>query len=422
MRGGRPLFGKVSISGAKNSALPLMAASLLTKDEIVLDNVPRLSDIVTMSNLLMNHGTKFSICGRRISDQTRHKVSLQSDQITNFTAPYDIVRKMRASVWVMGPLLARFGHVNVSLPGGCAIGARPIDLHLKAMEELGAEIILHNGYIEATAKRGLVGAEIVFEQVSVGATANAMMAATLASGKTLLKNAAMEPEMVDLAELLNKMGAKISGAGTREIEIEGMPSLHGATHSVVFDRIEAGMYAAAAVITGGEIIVQNVSMSIFDNIAQKIRDIGAEIRAINSSEILVRSTGNLKPLDVATGPYPEFPTDMQAQLMALLAISNGDSTITENIFENRYMHVPELNRMGANILTRGGVATVHGVNKLYAAEVMATDLRASGSLVLAGLVAEGETVVNRVYHLDRGYEKLEEKLGRCGADIWRVVN
>jgi len=421
IHGGQRLSGSVRISGAKNAALPLMAASLLTKDEIELDNVPQLSDIATMSHLLINHGVKLSICGTGGYDALKHRVILKADTITNFRAPYDIVRKMRASVLVLGPLLARFGRAEVSMPGGCAIGTRPIDMHLKAMQALGAEIYLHDGYIEAVAPNGLHGAEINFEVVSVGATENALMAATLASGKTIIRNAAMEPEIGDLATLLNKMGAKISGIGTSILEIEGVLELHSAKHPVIFDRIEAGTYAVAAVITGGELTLENVDPVFFSNIADKIIEVGASI-TYDGNIVKVSAHGHRKSIDLVTGPYPAFPTDMQAQLMALLAISEGTSTITENIFENRYMHVPELNRMGANIITKGGVATVQGVSHFYGAEVMATDLRASSSLVLAGLSASGETIINRVYHLDRGYEKIEDKLAKCGAKIYRVIS
>jgi len=422
VRGGLPLYGSVSISGAKNAALPLMAASLLTKETLVLSNVPQLSDTVTMSHLLMNHGVKLSICGRESDDCTKHKVFLNAEKITNFQAPYEIVKKMRASVLVLGPLVARFGYAKVSMPGGCAIGTRPINLHLEALEAMGAKINLEEGYIEAIAKNGLHGAEIDFKFVSVGATENILMAATLASGKTILRNAAMEPEISDLAKLLNRMGAKISGIDTNVLEIEGVSELHGTDYSVIFDRIEAGTYAVAAVITGGELILENVEYEVCSNIMDRIVEIGAIITNLGNNKIKVTANGQRKALDIITGEYPGFPTDMQAQLMALLSVSKGISTITENIFENRYMHVPELNRMGAKVFTRGGIATIEGVDQLYGAEVMATDLRASVSLILGGLVAKGETVINRVYHLDRGYEKLEDKFSKCGADIYRVIS
>lgn len=421
VRGGLPLHGIVRISGAKNAALPLMAASLLTKEMLILSNVPQLSDIATMSHLLMNHGVKLIICGRESEDGTKHKVFLNAEKITNFQAPYDIVKKMRASVLVLGPLVARFGYAKVSMPGGCAIGTRPINLHLDALEAMGAKINLEEGYIEAIAKNGLRGAEINFKFVSVGATENILMAATLASGKTILRNAAMEPEISDLAKLLNCMGAKISGIGTSVLEIEGVSELHGAEYSVIFDRIEAGTYAVAAVITGGEIILENVEYKVCSNIMERIVEVGAIITDLGNNKIKVAANGQRRALDIVTGEYPGFPTDMQAQLMALLSVSKGVSTIAENIFENRYMHVPELNRMGAKVFTRGGVATIEGVDQLYGAEVMATDLRASVSLILGGLVAKGETVINRVYHLDRGYEKLEDKFSKCGAEIYRVI-
>ncbi|MCH9754194.1 MAG: UDP-N-acetylglucosamine 1-carboxyvinyltransferase [Alphaproteobacteria bacterium] len=422
IQGGQPLHGTIKISGAKNSALPLMAAALLTKDTLELKNVPQLSDIVTMSHLLINHGVKLSICGMESSESINHKVFLNAEKIDNFEAPYEIVKKMRASILVLGPLLARFGFARVSMPGGCAIGTRPVNLHIKAMEALGAKVDLYEGYIEATAKNGLKGAEIHFENISVGATENALMAAVLASGKTVIKNAAMEPEIGDLARMLNAMGAKISGIDRGTLEIEGVSELHGTQYKVIFDRIEAGTYAAAAMITGGEITLENIDYNLFANISAKLSDIGARITKINDNKIIVASNGSRKSTDIITGAYPGFPTDLQAQFMTLLSVSEGKSSITENIFENRYMHVPELSRMGAQIETKGGVAYISGVNNFYGAEVMATDLRASVSLILAGLAAKGETIINRVYHLDRGYEKIEEKFGRCGANILRLTS
>jgi UDP-N-acetylglucosamine 1-carboxyvinyltransferase len=329
---------------------------------------------------------------------------------------------MRASILVLGPLLARFGFARVSLPGGCAIGTRPINLHLKAMEALGAKIDLHDGYVEATAKNGLSGAEIDFDHVSVGATENALMAAVLASGKSVIRNAAMEPEIGDLARMLNAMGAKISGIDTSVLEVEGVAELHGVHYQVIFDRIEAGTYAAAAIITGGEVTLENIDYQLFSNISTKLTEIGAKITEINNNKIIIASNGSRKCADIITGAYPGFPTDMQAQLMTLLSVSSGRSSITENIFENRYMHVPELNRMGAQIETNGGVAYISGVDSFYGAEVMATDLRASVSLILAALSAKGETVINRVYHLDRGYEKIEDKFSKCGANIHRITS
>lgn len=419
IRGGRPLHGDVMISGAKNAALPLMAASLLTKDTVILNNIPQLSDVVTMSHLLMNHGVKLSLCGMDDNTRNRHRLFLNASNIGNFEAPYDMVKKMRASILVLGPLVARFGVARVSMPGGCAIGARPVDLHVQAMRDLGAEVDLHDGYIEVSARNGLRGGEITFPFVSVGATENAVMAATLASGKTVIYNAAKEPEIMDLCKLLVSMGAKIKGAGTSNIEIEGVSELHGAKHKVVFDRIEAGTYAIAAIITGGELTLQNIDHDFFQNISDTISAVGGKFSRVSDNAVKVSSTDIRSKISVITSAYPGFPTDMQAQLMTLLSVSSGVSTITENIFENRFMHVPELNRMGADIKIKGGTASINGVSNFYGAEVMATDLRASVSLVLAGLAAKGETVVNRVYHLDRGYEKLEEKLSKCGAMIFR---
>lgn len=419
IRGGRPLHGDVRISGAKNAALPLMAASLLTKDTIVLNNVPQLSDVVTMSHLLMNHGVKLSLCGMDENTRSRHRLFLNASEIKNFEAPYDMVNKMRASVLVLGPLVSRFGFARVSMPGGCAIGARPVDLHVQAMRDLGAEVELHDGYIEVSAPNGLTGGEIIFPFVSVGATENAIMAATLASGRTVISNAAKEPEISDLCNLLNAMGARITGAGSSTIEIEGVSELHGARHNVIFDRIEAGTYAVAAIITGGELTLRNINHDYFENISNTISRVGGKFSKVDDSSVKVSSVDIRSRIDMHTSAYPGFPTDMQAQLMTLLSVSSGTSTIKENIFENRFMHVPELNRMGADIKINGGIAKINGVTNFSGAEVMATDLRASVSLVLAGLAAKGETIVNRVYHLDRGYEKLEEKLGKCGAMIFR---
>jgi UDP-N-acetylglucosamine 1-carboxyvinyltransferase len=418
--GGRPLYGSLVISGAKNAALPLMAASLLTKDTVVLANVPHLSDILTMSHLLINHGVKFSVDGiNTLGCPTGRVILLNADHIHNLEAPYDIVRKMRASVLVLGPLLARFGYARVSLPGGCAIGTRPVDLHLSALEQMGAEIKLESGYVEAKVKNRLKGAEIYFNIVSVGATENILMAATLAEGQTVLHNAACEPEITDLAKLLNAMGAKISGIGTSTLVIDGVEKLTGAYHKVVPDRIEAGTYAIAAVITGGELTLKNVDYGICSNILEKLVQIGARVTA-GEQQITVACTGVKNAIDITTNAFPGFPTDMQAQIMSLLALSKGTSIIIENIFENRFMHVPELSRMGANISLASNSATIRGVDELKSAEVMATDLRASVSLVLAGLAAKGETLINRVYHLDRGYERIEQKLMHCGAEIRRI--
>lgn len=414
--GGRPLHGNITIAGAKNAALPLMAASLLTSKSIHLENVPYLSDIDTMAKLLMNHDVQVEMpCA-----QNGERMLLTAENVNNFKAPYDIVRKMRASVLVLGPLLARFGQASVSLPGGCAIGVRPINLHLDALSALGAEISLKEGYIEAHIKTRLRGAEIHFPFVSVGATENVLMAATLADGTTVIHNAAQEPEISDLAKLLIEMGAKIEGAGTKTITIQGVTSLHGANHKIISDRLEAGTYAIAALITGGELILENVQYEIFSNIAERLVQIGGVVEQISPSQVRVKCSGRKNAIDIATSAYPGFPTDMQAQFMSLLAVSHGTSIITENIFENRYMHVLELLRMGADISVSGHIATINGISQLCGAEVMATDLRASVSLVLAGLCAQGKTVISRVYHIDRGYEKIEEKLGRCGAIIERV--
>lgn len=418
--GGVPLFGSVVISGAKNAALPLMAASLLTEDTVVLANVPHLADIITMSHLLINHGVKFSIDGiNNINSPNSRVVLLNANKIHNFEAPYDIVRKMRASVLVLGPLLARFGYAKVSLPGGCAIGARPIDLHISALEKMGAEITLNSGYVEAKVKGRLRGAEIYFNIISVGATENILMAATLAEGRTVLHNAACEPEITDLANLLNAMGAKITGIGSNILTIDGVEKLSGAYHTVISDRIEAGTYAIAALITNGEITLKNTCRVSCHNILEKLSTIGARI-TYNNHDITISSTGNINPIDISTNPFPGFPTDMQAQFMALLSLSHGTSVITETIFENRFMHVPELNRLGANISLSGNTATVRGVKELKSAEVMATDLRASVSLALGALAAKGETIINRVYHIDRGYENIEHKLEQCGAKIRRT--
>jgi UDP-N-acetylglucosamine 1-carboxyvinyltransferase len=418
--GGKPLYGTVNIVGAKNAALPLMAACLLTKETIVLDNVPKLSDVVTMSQLLINHGVNLSIGSIDFSDDYGRTILLNSSKINNYEAPYDIVRKMRASVLVLGPLLARFGYARVSLPGGCAIGTRPVNLHLDALKKLGAIITLKDGYIEAQVKDRLKGCEINFETVSVGATENILMAASLAEGTTILKNAAKEPEIVDLANLLNLMGAKITGAGTNKIIINGVDNLKGAYHKILPDRIEAGTYAAAALITKGEITLENIDYPSFKNIAEMIEQAGGVVVHADN-KIIIKGGGERKSLDITTGAYPAFPTDMQAQFMSVLTLGCGSSRITESIFENRYMHVPELNRMGADISISGSTATINGVKSLTGANVMATDLRASVSLVLAGLAAKGKTIINRVYHLDRGYERIEDKLSKCGAEIFRSV-
>ncbi|MBL4691081.1 MAG: UDP-N-acetylglucosamine 1-carboxyvinyltransferase, partial [Rhodospirillales bacterium] len=410
-------------SGAKNAALPLMAASLLTSETLKLSNMPHLADISTMAGLLAELGVEIS----RDDDAPRagnggRVFGLTSGERIETTAPYDLVRKMRASVLVLGPLLARAGRARVSLPGGCAIGTRPVDLHLKALEQLGAEIELNEGYIEARAEKGLIGARVVFPMVTVGGTENLLMAATLAKGETVLSNAAREPEVADLAHCLIAMGAKIDGIGTDTLTIQGVDALGGADYCVVPDRIETCTYAVAAAITGGELTLQGARAGLSEAVFEILVSAGVEITETEAGIHVARTNGPIRGADMMTEPYPGFPTDMQAQIMTLMALSEGASMITETIFENRFMHVPELCRMGADINVHGASAIVRGVDRLSGAQVMATDLRASVSLVLAGLAAEGETVINRVYHLDRGYERLEEKLSACGADIRRLAD
>ena len=412
--GNGPLKGRIPISGAKNSALKLMAASLLCEQPLVLTGMPNLADTRFMARLLQSLGvtvewpTGEALC------------RMHAETITSTIAPYDLVRKMRATFNVLGPLLARVGHATVSLPGGCAIGARPVDLHLKAFEAMGADIVIEEGYVKAAALRGLKGAHIVFPFVSVGATEHTMLAAVLAHGETILENAACEPEIADLANCLNTVGAKVSGAGTPTIRIEGVAKLGGGRYDVIADRIEAGTYAIAAAAVGGDVFLDGARGEDLGALIDCLRRAGVTVD-IAEKGIRVRRDGQaLQAVDVDTRPYPGFPTDLQAQFMALMTIANGVSTIRENIFENRFMHAPELNRLGADITVRGSEAIVRGVPRLHGAQVMATDLRASVSLVIAALVAEGETMVNRVYHLDRGFERLEEKLGRCGANIRRL--
>ncbi|MBV8972234.1 MAG: UDP-N-acetylglucosamine 1-carboxyvinyltransferase [Sphingomonadaceae bacterium] len=418
IRGGRPLSGRIQISGAKNAALTLMPCALLTDEPLTLRNLPRLADIDTFGHLLNGHGVSTTIEGSHPGEFGR-VMTLRANRITSTVAPYDIVRKMRASILVLGPLLARTGEATVSLPGGCAIGNRPIDLHLKALETLGAEIELAAGYVRAVAPKGLTGARVTFPTVSVGATENAVMAAVLARGTTVIDNAAREPEIVDLCRCLKRMGAKIDGIGSERLTIEGVAKLHGATYAVMPDRIETGSYACAAAITGGEIELVGADASHLGATFDALREAGLACAA-TADGIRVSRANGLHGVTVSTAPYPGFPTDMQAQFMAMLSVADGASLLTETIFENRYMHVPELARMGADIAVRGRAAVVRGVAGLVGAQVMATDLRASMSLILAGLVAKGETVVNRVYHLDRGYERLEEKLSGVGADIERL--
>ncbi len=419
IRGGNRLTGKLPISGAKNSALTLMPCALLTEEPVTLRNLPRLADVDSFGHLLNQLGVSTEIEGARPSDFGR-VMTMRAGRLTSTEAPYDIVRKMRASILVLGPLVARAGEATVSLPGGCSIGNRPIDLHLKALEAMGAEIELAAGYVKATAPGGrLPGGRVAFPIVSVGATENAVMAAVLAKGGTVIENAAREPEIVDLCNLLLAMGASISGVGTERLEIEGVERLHGATYRVMPDRIEAGSYACAAAITGGDVELVGVKADDMRATIAALLDAGVTVGEKGSS-LFVSSDGTLKPLTLSTAPFPGFATDMQAQFMAMLCRADGASVLTETIFENRYMHVPELARMGADIQVRGRTAVVRGVDHLVGAPVMATDLRASMSLIIAGLVARGETQVSRVYHLDRGYERLEEKLSAVGADIERV--
>jgi UDP-N-acetylglucosamine 1-carboxyvinyltransferase len=420
IRGGKRLDGTIRISGAKNAALPLMTASLLSAEPLVLENVPKLADIATLAALLQQHGAQISLAAGGNGAGEGQVMTLHARTIESTTAPYDLVRKMRASVLVLGPLLARMHEAKVSLPGGCAIGTRPVDLHLRALEHLGAEIELEGGYVHARAPGGLSGGTVRFPKVSVGATENLMMAATLARGTTVLENAAREPEIGDLAACLNAMGAKVSGAGSERITIEGVAGLGGATHAVMPDRIETGTYMAAAAITGGELTLTGSNLDHLGAVADAFDACGVGIERHNGTMTVARRSNQLEPTDITTQPYPGFPTDMQAQFMALLCTADGASTINETIFENRFMHVPELMRMGADITLQGHAAVVRGVEQLRGAPVMATDLRASVSLVLAGLAAEGETTVSRIYHLDRGYEHLVEKLAACGADIARV--
>ncbi|MFZ4125253.1 MAG: UDP-N-acetylglucosamine 1-carboxyvinyltransferase [Rickettsiales bacterium] len=427
--GGTELHGRIVIGGAKNAALPLMCASLLTSEKVTLENVPYLADITTMAKLLMQHGVLLSmrdpsggLFAEGDTQQGRYsrELTLHAKEITSVTAPYELVCTMRASILVLGPLLAREGRAKVSLPGGCAIGTRPIDMHLAAMEALGAKITLEEGYVLAEAPQGLKGAEIHFEKVSVGATENVLMAASLAQGTTMVHNAAREPEITDLADMLNSMGANIEGAGTSTITIRGVAALSGTTHRVIADRIETGSYLAAVAMAGGELELVDARLDTLGNVIAAMEQVGVHTEQKEDYVRVWRNGSGLKPMAISTQPYPDFPTDMQAQMMTILTQAEGDSPITETIFENRFMHVPELARMGANISVAGNTATVHGRTKLKGAPVMATDLRASVSLVIAALGAEGETIVSRIYHLDRGYERLEEKLTLCGAKISRI--
>lgn len=409
--GRRKLKGEVEISGSKNASLPILCATLLTNDKFVIENVPTcLRDINTMVAVLENLGCRVGVNGKQ--------VIIDNEGYRNTEAPYHMVKTMRASVLVMGPILGKMKEVRVSLPGGCAIGSRPIDLHLKGLEKLGAKVKLSDGYVELKVKK-LVGNEIYLDYPSVGATENIMMAATLASGKTFIDNAAMEPEIEDLANFLNLMGAKIKGAGTKNIEIEGVEELRGCKHSIISDRIEAGTFMVAAAITKGNILIKKVNASHLTSVINKLREAGIRIEE-EDGNLRVKVKNKLNNINIETAPYPGFPTDMQAQMMVLMATTKGVSRFTESVFENRFMHVSELNRMGADITVKGNTATVNGVSKLHGAEVMATDLRASAALILAGLAAKGETIISRIYHVDRGYENIEEKLKKLRAQIERI--
>ena len=420
--GGKELKGTIPISGAKNAALPLMIAALLSEDTLILDNVPRLADVAQLQRILGNHGVDITSLGKRPGDrpsqgQTLH---ISAANIIDTTAPYELVSRMRASFWVIAPLIARMREARVSLPGGCAIGTRPVDLLIMALEKLGADISIDAGYVVASAPRGLSGANIDFPKVTVSGTHVALMAATLASGTTVIANAACEPEIADVADCLNKMGARVSGAGTPRIVVEGVERLHGARHTVLPDRIEAGTYAMAVAMTGGDVQLAGAKAELLQSALDVLQQAGAEI-SVNPEGIRVaRNGGGIRPVTVATAPFPGFPTDLQAQLMALMVRAQGSSEITETIFENRFMHVQELARLGAKISLSGETARIEGIAQLRGAPVLATDLRASVSLVIAALAAEGETMVNRVYHLDRGFERLEEKLKACGATIERI--
>lgn len=413
INGGKPLFGDVIISGAKNAALPIMAATLLASDNVTIANVPHLKDVTTMMELLGQLGAKLVV-------EEKMQVQVDASEVNNLVAPYELVKTMRASILVLGPMLARFGQADVSLPGGCAIGTRPVDLHIKALKSMGAEITVKDGFIRARCKNGrLKGRTLVFDTVTVTGTENLIMAATLAEGRTVIKNAAREPEVTDLINFLNKLGAKITGAGTHTIEIEGVESLSGGSYAVMPDRIEAGTYLAAAALTRGRVTVKNVRPDNLLSMLCKFEEAGAALTIGNDSVTLDMHGERPQAVDILTAPYPGLATDMQAQFMAVNSVADGTSTVIENIFENRFMHVHELQRMGANIRLNGNTAMITGIDHLNGAPVMATDLRASASLILAGLAADGETTVERIYHVDRGYERIEEKLSMLGADIKR---
>jgi len=423
IRGGNRLSGTIAISGAKNAALPLLIAGLLTPETLTLTNVPRLVDVLRLQRILQNHGVDITISGKRAGQDgsSGETLRIQAKTIVDTTAPYELVSKMRASFWVLGPLLARCGEAKVSLPGGCAIGTRPVDLHIMAMEKLGAEVEIEAGYVIARAKKGLRGGHIEFPKISVGATHAALMAAVLAKGDTVIENAAREPEIGDVAECLVAMGARIEGIHSSTLRVTGVTSLHGAEHQVIPDRIETGTYAMAAAMTGGDVTLKGAKPANLDSAIAIMGRAGVDITRMDGALRIRRNGAGLNPVDIATDPYPGFPTDLQAQFMALMTRAHGTSHIRETIFENRFMHVQELARLGADIHLHGDTAEVRGVAKLTGAQVMATDLRASVSLVIAGLAAEGETVIHRVYHLDRGFEALEEKLSACGADIQRLA-
>jgi UDP-N-acetylglucosamine 1-carboxyvinyltransferase len=420
--GGERLQGRIPISGAKNAALPLMITSLLTDDRLTLKNVPNLADVHLLARILRNHGVDLAVDGKR-SGQPQHigeTFHLTARDIVDTTAPYEMVSRMRASFWVLGPLIARMGTARVSLPGGCAIGTRPVDLHLMGLKALGAELDIDRGYVVAKAPKGLHGARIIFPKVSVGATHNILLAAALAKGETVIENAAREPEVGDVADCLVKMGAKIEGIGTSTLRIQGRDRLEGAVHTVVPDRIETGTFAMAVAATGGDVTLSGTRRNLLDTALIELAKTGTEITDVADGIRVVQNGSGIEPVTVETQPFPGFPTDLQAQIMALMTRAKGTSVIRETIFENRFMHVQELARLGADIHLHGDTATVKGVRSLKGAPVMATDLRASVSLVIAGLMAEGETMINRVYHLDRGFERLEEKLSRCGAQIERI--
>ncbi|HQY73621.1 MAG TPA: UDP-N-acetylglucosamine 1-carboxyvinyltransferase [Aestuariivirga sp.] len=423
IRGGNKLNGTINISGAKNAALPLMIAALLTPETLTLRNVPRLVDALRLQRILQNHGVDITVSGKRPgqSPMAGETLRISAKSIVDTTAPYDLVSKMRASFWVLGPLLARCGEAKVSLPGGCAIGTRPVDLHIMAMEKLGAQVEIEAGYVIAKAKGGLKGGHINFPKVTVGATHAALMAAVLAKGDTIIENAAREPEIGDVAECLVKMGAKIEGIHTSTLKITGVTSLHGAEHEVIADRIETGTYAMAAAMAGGNVLLKGAKAESLASMIDVLRRAGISVQDNSEGLRIERNGQGIEPVNVDTDPYPGFPTDLQAQLMALMTKAKGTAMIRETIFENRFMHVQELARLGADIHLHGDTAEVRGVQKLTGADVMATDLRASVSLVIAGLVAEGETMIHRVYHLDRGFEALEEKLQACGADVERLA-